>query len=117
MAGLGRAERRDPALFHQQVIDGKEEVAVGRRPVARVGRRDQDVAVQAQLLGVVLADVGVVPVQPGIRELDAVGEVATHRDRLLGLVRDPVVLVLQPQPVPVDGGVQIPFIGDVDNDL
>ena len=63
IAGLGRAERGDPALLHQQVIDGEDEIAVGRRPVVGLGGDDQDVAVQAQLLGVVLPDVGVVPVQ------------------------------------------------------
>ena len=32
-------------------------------------------------------------------------------------MRDAVVTVLQPQPVPVDSGVQIPFVGDVDDDF
>jgi hypothetical protein len=41
-----------------------------RRPMlhqgaVRLGRNDQDVAVQAQLLGVVLTDVGVISVQAG----------------------------------------------------
>ena len=86
IAGLGRAERSDLAVGDQQVVEREDQVAVGGRPVAGVGGGDQDVAVQAQLLGVVLADVGVVPVQAGIGELDPVGEAATHRDRGLGLV-------------------------------
>ena len=44
-------------------------------------------------------------------------KLAADRDRRLGLVRDAVVLVLQPQPVPVHGGVQVAVVGDVDDDL
>jgi hypothetical protein len=117
IAGLAAAERGDLAVLHQQVIQRQDQVAVGRWPVAGLGRGDHDVAVQAQLLGVVLADVGVVPVQAGVGELDPVGEGPADRDGRLGLVRHPVVAVLQPQPMPVHGRVQIPLVGDVDDDL
>ena len=117
VGGLGRAERGDLAVLQQQVIQGQQDIAVGGRPVIRVGGDDQDVAVQAHLLGVVLADVRVVPVQAGIGEPDPVGELAADRDRGLGLVRDAVVLVLQPQPVPVHGGVQVAVVGHVDDHL
>ena len=69
------------------------------------------------LLGVVLPDVRVVPVQAWVGELDAVGELPTDRDRRLGLVRHAVVVVLQPQPVPVHGRVKVAVVGDVDDDL
>ena len=107
----------DLAVFEQHVVQGQDDVAVGRRPVVRFGGLDEDVAVEAHLLGVVLADVRVVPVQARVGELDAVGEAAPDRDRLLGLVRYTVVLVLQPQPVPVHGGVQVAVVGDMDDDL
>jgi hypothetical protein len=60
---------------------------------------------------------GVVPVQAGVGELDAAGELSTHWDGRLGLVRHPVVLVFQPQPVPVHGGIEITIVGDLDDDL
>jgi hypothetical protein len=59
----------------------------------------------------------VIPVQARVGKLQAVGEATSDRDRDLGLVRHPVVLVLQPQPVPVHRGVQITIVGDVDDDL
>jgi hypothetical protein len=68
-------------------------------------------------LGVVLPDVGVVPVQAWVRELDAVAEVAADRDRRLGLVGDAVVAVLKPQPVPVDCRVKVTVVLNVDYDL
>ena len=46
---LDRAERRHLAVLHQQVVQREEELAVDRRPIAGLGRDDQDVAVQAQL--------------------------------------------------------------------
>ena len=58
-----------------------------------------------------------VPVQARVGEPDPVGEIAADRDRRLGLVRDPVVLVVQPQPVPVDRRVQVTLVADVDDDL
>ncbi len=51
-----------------------EQLAVDRRPVVRVGRDDEDVAVEAHLLAVVLADVRVVPVDAGIGNVHLVGE-------------------------------------------
>jgi hypothetical protein len=117
VAGLDWAEGRHLAVLQQQVVQGQHDLAVGRRPVAGVGRDDQDVAVQAELLGVVLPDVGVVPVQAGVGELDAIGEAAADRDGRLGLVGDTVVAVLQPQPVPVDGRVQVAPVLDLHDDL
>jgi hypothetical protein len=117
IAGLSGAEGGHLAVLEQQVVHRQDHVPVHRRPIVRLGRDDQDVAVQAKLLGVVLPDMGVIPVQPRIGELNAVGEVPTYRDRRLGLVRHPVVAVLQPQPVPVHGGVQVPLVDDVDDDL
>jgi hypothetical protein len=58
IAGLGPAERGDAALLDQQVVDGQDEVSIHWWPVVRLGRDDQEVAVQAQLLAVVLPDVG-----------------------------------------------------------
>src|SRR6266567_3856470 len=58
-----------------------------------------------------------VPVEPGVRELELVGEGPADRDRLLGLVRDPVVAVVQPQPMPVHGRLDIPVVGYLHGDL
>src|SRR3712207_7918973 len=51
------AERPDRPVLDQHVVEGEDHVAVRRRPVARVLREHQDVAVEAHLLRVVLADV------------------------------------------------------------
>ena len=114
---LVRAERGDLAVLQQQVIQGQHHVPVGRGPVAGLRRDHQDVPVQAHLLGVVLADMRVIPVHARVGEPDPVGEVATDRDWGLGFVGDPVVLVLQAQPMPVHGRVQITLVGDVDDHL
>ena len=60
---LGAAERRDLAVLQQDVVEREHQLTVHRRPVVRVGRLDEHVAVQAHLLPVVLADMRVVPVQ------------------------------------------------------
>jgi len=89
---------------------------VGRRPVVGLRGDDEDVAVQAHLLAVVLANVRVVPVEAGIGELEPVREALAYGHRLLRLVR-PVVAVLDSDPVPVDGGLEIAFVDDVDHEL
>ena len=57
-----------------------------------------------------------VPVGPGIRELHPGGKALADSDRRLGLVR-PVVAVLEPQAVPVDGRVHVALVLDVHRDL
>ena len=52
-----------------------------------------------------------VPVEPGVREPELVGEGPADRDRRLGLVRDPVVTVAQPQAMPVHGRRDIAVVG------
>ena len=89
---------------------------MSRRPVLGVGRLDQDVAVEPHLLAIVLADVRVIPVEPGIGEHHPGGEPFAHQHRLLGLMGS-VVAVLQPEPVPVDRGLHIALVFDVDDDL
>ena len=83
------------------------------RPVLGVGGNDEDVAVQAHLLAVVLADVRVIPVQAGVRERDARGQALPDRDRRLRLVRA-VIAVLQPQSVPVHRRFHVAVVDDVD---
>ena len=88
-----------------------------RRPVVGVGRDDDDVAVQAHLLAVVLADVRVVPVDAGVGERDACACSAPPTGiGVLRLVRA-VVAVVQPQPVPVHRRLQVALVVDVDDDL
>ena len=97
-------------VLDQQVIQGEGQLPVGGGPVLRVGGLDHDRAVQAHFQAVVFADVRVVPVEPGVGELELVGEGAADRDRLLGLVRDPVVTVVQPQAVPVHGRLDVAVV-------
>ena len=97
-------------VLDQQVIQRDGQLPVGGGPVGRVGGLDDDRAVQAHLQAEVFADVRVVPVEPGVGELDLAGERPADRDRFLGLVRDPVVAVLQPQPVPVHGRLDVAVV-------
>ena len=85
--GFQAAERRDLAVFEQHVVQRDAQLPMRRPPVVGVRGLDDHVAVEAHLLGVVLADVRVVPVDPGIRERHATGEPAADGDRRLGLVR------------------------------
>jgi hypothetical protein len=84
-------------------------------PVVRVGRTDEDAPVQAELLPVVLPDVRVVPVGARIRDLELVPERLADRNGLLRVVR-PVVAVLEAQPVPVNGRLEVAVVRDVDGD-
>ena len=78
--GPGRAERCDVSVLDEQVVQGDRQLAVDRRPVRGIGGLDDDRAVETHLQAEVLADVRVVPVEPGIGELDLVGE-RLHRSR------------------------------------
>ena len=113
---LGGAERRDPPVLDQDVVERDDELAVGRRPVGRVVGDDEDGAVQAHLLAVVLADVRVEPVQPLVGELQPVLEALADLHRPLRLVRS-VVAVVEPQPVPMHGRLEIAAILDAHGHL
>ena len=116
VVGLQAAERRDLAVFEQHVVERDAQLPVRRPPVVGVRGLDDHVAVEAHLLGVVLADVRVVPVDAGIRERHATGEAAADGDRRLGLVRA-VGAVVQAQAVPVHRLLQVAVVDDVDLDL
>jgi hypothetical protein len=113
---LRAAERRDRAVLDQNVVEREDDLAVRRGPVFGIGGDHEDVAVEAHLLAVVLPDVRVIPVQARVREGDARREALADRDRRLRLV-GAVVAVLQPQPVPVHGRLQVTLVDDVDLDL
>ena len=102
----------DPAVLDQDVVERDQQLAVRRRPVVGLAREGEDVPVQAQLLAVVLADVRVVPVRAGVGHVHLVREALADRDRCLRVV-GAVVAVLEPQPVPVDGGFEVALVGDV----
>ena len=87
-----------------------------RRPVVLVGWDDDDVAVQAHLLAVVLTDVRVVPVDTGVGKFQAVAERAADRHRRLSLV-GAVVAIVQAKPVPVHGRFEVAVVFDVDDQL
>ena len=113
----GPAERRDVPVLDQQVIQREGQLPVRGGPVGRVGGLDHDRAVQPHLQAEVFADVRVVPVEPGVREADLARVRPADRDRYLGLIRHPVVLVLQPQPVPVHGRLDIAVVPHLHGDL
>ena len=58
-----------------------------------------------------------IPVEAGIRERQAVREDAADLDRCLGVDRDAVESVVEPEAVPVDGRLDVPVVRDVDDDL
>ncbi len=105
VVGLGAAERRDPAVLDQDIVERQQHLAMHRWPVIRVGRDDEDVPVQPHLLAVVLANVRVVPVDAGIGELDAVRKRLAGGDRCLCLVCA-VVAVVEAQAVPMHRRVE-----------
>jgi hypothetical protein len=107
-----RPERRQLPVLEQEVVEREQELAVGGRPVAGLGGVDEDVAVEAQLLAVVLADVRVVPVDAGVGAVDVVRERVADRNRRLRFMR-PVVAVLEPETVPVNGRLHLGVVGDV----
>ncbi len=106
----------DLPSFDLDVVEGEGDLAMDRRPVVGLLGNDHDVAVQAHLLAIVLPQVGVVPVHARVRERDAHGEAAAHRDRRLGLVGT-VVAVFQAQTVPVHRRLQVTVVDDVHLDL
>ena len=93
--------RRSPG-FEEQVVEGQRDVPVDRWPVVGICRVDDDLAVQAHLLGVVLPDVRVVPVQAGIGEPQFAAVPAAGRDGLLSLIGDTVGSVVEAQAVPMN---------------
>ena len=82
-----------------------------------IGWLDDDRAVQPHLEPEVLADVRVIPVEPGVGELNLVRERAPDRDRRLRLMRNAVVAVLQPKAVPVDRRLDIAIVAHLHRDL
>src|SRR5215212_48211 len=89
-------EGRHPPVLDEYVVQRDGQLSVDRRPVRRVGRLDDDGGVQAHLLGEVLADVRVVPVDSRVWEPQLVGELSSRRYRRLRLLGHTVVTVLQP---------------------
>ena len=87
----------DPSFLDQDIVEREQKLAVYRWPVIVVARNDEDVAVQAHLLAVVLTDVRVVPVRARIGRGHLVGKGLADRDRRLRLVRA-VVLVPRRRP-------------------
>ena len=58
------AERGDPTVLEQYVVERDRDFAMSARPIVGISRLDQDIAVEAHLLAIVLTDVRVVPVDP-----------------------------------------------------
>ena len=116
MGRLRAAEGSHLPVLEQEIVDGEGELAIDGRPVVGVCRLYQHGAVETHLLAVVLPDVRVVPVDAGIGERDARGVALARTDRRLSLVRA-VVAVVEPQAVPVDRGLHVALVFDLDGDL
>ena len=104
------------AVLEENIVEGDDELTVDGRPVVRVGGFDDEVAVEAHVEAVVLADVRVVPVQAGVGEAHLIGEVAADGDRVLGLVRHAVVVV-ETQSVPMHGRLGVGVVANANRDL
>ena len=52
--------------FQENVVNSEREFAVDGRPVLRILRHDDDVAVQPQFLTVILSNVWVIPLHAGV---------------------------------------------------
>ena len=107
----------DVAVLEENIVEGDDELTVDGRPVVRVGGFDDEVAVEAHVEAVVLADVGVVPVQAGVGEAHLIGEVAADGDRVLGLIRHAVVVVVETQSVPMHGRLGVGVVTNANRDL
>ena len=107
-----RPTERDhlPVLDHH-VIKGDRQLAVGRSPVALIAGADDDRPVETHLLGVVLAQMRVVPVDAGIRELDPAGVGLADLDWVLGVAGHTIGLVGKAKAVPVDSGLDVAAVG------
>src|SRR5437762_8990462 len=83
-----------------------------------IGRDYLDVPVHPEFLRVVLTDVRVVPVDAGVWEAEPVGETTADRDRrlhaLVASMRHTVETVVEPQAMPVHGGLDVGLIGEVE---
>ena len=117
VVGAGTVVPGNPSVLDEHVVHGNDHFAVDRGPVVSLRGLDDDVAGQAHVLRVVLADVRVIPVQALVGKTNPVGEMSTDRDRLLRFVRDAVVPVLEPKPVPVDRCRDVAVVRHVDDDL
>ena len=113
--GLRFAERRDPSVLDQHVVEREQKLAIDSRPVVGLGRGHEDVPVEAELLAVVLADVGVVPVRARVGHGHLVRERLADGYRRLCLVRA-VEAVLEPEAVPVHGRVDVAVVRHMDGD-
>ena len=84
MGGGLLAERDRPEVVHQQVVEDQRLLVVDRAVVGRLGRPDEQVPVQAEILLHILAHVWVIPVDPGVAEKDLVPERLAVSDWRLG---------------------------------
>ena len=106
-----------PPVLDEQVVQRDDHLSVHRRPAVRIGGNDNDVAVQPHVEPVVLSHVGVVPVEALIRTANLVDEVATDGDWCLCLVRHTVVPVVEPESMPMHGGLDFSLVVHSNRDL
>src|SRR6185503_1849758 len=111
-----RAVRRDAMLVEQDVVEGEHLVAIGGSEVAGLSGGDEDVAVEAEVLLHVLANVRVIPVDAGVGEAHVIREASSWWHLLLREARHAVEAIVQPHSVPMNGGGLIEPILEADDD-
>jgi hypothetical protein len=80
-------------------VERQDDLAIGRWRVRRIRGFDDDIGVEAHLLGVVLPHVWVVPEQPSVGKGQTVRVAASRRYRRLRLVRNAVVAIVDAKPI------------------
>ena len=103
-----RVRRRLAAVWNQrvvaeqQVVEHQHLLAIRPAVIVRAGRPHEHVAGEAEVLLDVLADVRVIPVEPGVGKAHAVGERVAGRDGILRDAGCAVEPVVEPHAVPVN---------------
>jgi hypothetical protein len=110
-----RVKGRYRSTLEQEIVERDRELAVYGWPVVLVRGNNDDGAVETHLLAIVLANVRVVPIHARIREREAVREGAVHGNGLL-CCHGAVIPVVEAQPMPVHGRLEIAAIGGVDDE-
>ena len=108
--------RERPEIIHQDVVEDERSFLVDRVVIVGLGRCDEHVPVEAEVLLDVLAHVRVVPVNSSIRKMDFVGEALAWFHRRLRHVGDPIEAVIEPEPMPMHRRRHLDLVDELDDD-
>ena len=105
-----------PVVADEEIVENECFHMIRCREVVTARRPHHQIPIEAEVLLDVLADVGVVPVDPRIREVQVVREGATGSHGPLREVRYAIESVVEPNPVPMNRGWLIERIDELDDD-